>query len=496
MKIPFKSIRALPSGKILASLCLTVLILLLLPLLYVSRYNHPTGDDILYGADAHLVWEDTHSITRTIGSALRGVAHDYQTWQGTYVAMFLMRMQPTVFSEKLYFVTPFLIIGLLVGGYWYLLGQLRRYVIPLERHEQVGIWAVLMILSLQWVVSPGEAFYWYNGGMYYSGFYGITMLLFGLLCKYIFTRRKTTLAGIFFLIFLVGGSNYLTLLWSILVLLLTAAWCWWKKRPERLAVTGAALFQLGCFAVSAIAPGNAVRQAYSAQLSAFKTIVFSLWQGTAYLRAWMNGWWILGAMLLLVFAMPAIQKMEFRFPHPFLVTAFLYGMFCTLSCPTFYAQSSTGPGRALNIIYYGFILTSYISLFYLAGWVYNRHKDSGDRLHVLRPVYFRLLALTIVLQVCIGLNDNTIKLASSVQALRDIVHGTAAAYDREYNERIEILRNSDVPDLVFMPYQNQPLTVYVGDYGPNADQDSNRALARWYGHDTIVIDYSSLSIEN
>ena len=492
MKVPFKDIRTLPPGKILASLCLIVLILSLLPLLYISRYNHPTGDDIFYGIDAHLVWEDTHSIPRTIGNALQGVAHDYQTWQGTYVAMFLMRLQPTVFSEKLYFITPFLIIGLLLGGYWHLLCQLRRYVIPLERHEQVGIWAVLTFLSLQWVVSLGEAFYWYNGGLYYSGFYGITILLFGLLCKYIFTRKKTTLAGIFLLAFLVGGSNYLTLLWSMLVLFLTAAWCWVKKRPGRLALTCAALFQLGCFAVSAIAPGNAVRQAYSAQLSAVKTIIFSLWQGTAYLGVWMNGWWILGAMLLLVFVIPAIQKMDFHFPHPFLVTAFLYGMFCTLSCPTFYAQSSTGPGRALNIIYYGFIFTSYISLFYLAGWVYNRYRDSGDRLHVLHPVYFRLLALVVVLQVCIGLNDNTIKLSASVQALQDIIRGTAAAYDREYNERIELLQNSNVSDLVLMPYQNQPLTVYVGDYGPNADQGSNQALARWYGHDTIVIDYSSL----
>ena len=70
MKVPFKDIRTFPPGKILASLCLIVLILSLLPLLYVSRYNHPTGDDIFYGIDAHLVWEDTHSIPRTIGNAL------------------------------------------------------------------------------------------------------------------------------------------------------------------------------------------------------------------------------------------------------------------------------------------------------------------------------------------------------------------------------------------------------------------------------------------
>ena len=194
MKKPFERICA-PSRKSLAVFCLIVLVFSLLPLLYVSRYNHPTGDDILYGVDARLVWQNTHSIPQIIGSALQGVAHDYQIWQGTYAALFLMRLQPTVFSEKLYFLTPFLVIGLLLVGYWYLLCQIRRYILPLERYEQLGLWSVLMILSLQWAVSPKEAFYWYNGSVYYSGFYGITMLLFGLLCKYIFTRGKTVLAG-------------------------------------------------------------------------------------------------------------------------------------------------------------------------------------------------------------------------------------------------------------------------------------------------------------
>lgn len=487
-----KRFQSLYNRKNLARLCLAALFLSLIPLLYVGRYNHPTGDDIYYGLDAHMVWESTHSLPQIIHNALLGVAHDYQTWQGTYTGMLLMRLQPSVFSEKLYFLTPFLVIGLLLGGNGYLLRQIAHYVIPLERYELLGIWSVLMLLSLQWVISPGEAFYWYNGSVYYSGSYGLTMLLFGLVCKYTHTRRKTTLVGIFLLELLIGGSNYLTLLWAVLVLLLTTFWCWLAKRPGRFALTCASLFLIACFCISAAAPGNAVRQATTTQLSVFKTILYSLRQGTVYLSVWLNGWWLLGAMLMLFFAFPAITKMRFRFPYPFLVLLFMYGMFCTLSCPTFYAQSNTGPARALNVIYYGFILTTYISLFYLAGWVYNKHRDLWGGLHILLPVYCKLLALVLIIQVCIGLNDNTVKLAASVQALRDIVTGTAAAYDREYHDRIQLLESSDEPDLVLVPYQNQPLTVYVGDYGAIASQVSNQALARWYGHNSVVIDYGSL----
>lgn len=126
------------------------------------------------------------------------------------------------------------------------------------------------------------------------------------------------------------------------------------------------------------------------------------------------------------------------FLTPFLVTAFLYGMFCTLSRPSFYALSNTGLGRVLNAIYYGFILTSYISLLYLAGWVYNKHRDSWKQLHGLYPVYCQLLVQGIIWQIFIGLTDNTVKLSSSVQALRDIVSGTAATYDQEYQGYAEL----------------------------------------------------------
>ena len=30
-----------------------------------------------------------------------------------------------------------------------------------------------------------------------------------------------------------------------------------------------------------------------------------------------------------------------------------------------------------------------------------------------------------------------------------------------------------------------------GDYGPYSDQGSNQALAKWYGHKSVVIDYDA-----
>ena len=69
---------------------LAILLLSLIPLIWLGRYNYPTGDDYYYGAETHLVWQQTGSIIQTLDAACAGVADSYQIWQGTYSALFLM----------------------------------------------------------------------------------------------------------------------------------------------------------------------------------------------------------------------------------------------------------------------------------------------------------------------------------------------------------------------------------------------------------------------
>ena len=46
-----------------AAACLLILLIInLLPIIYLGRFNHPTGDDYYYGAEAHVVWEETGSV--------------------------------------------------------------------------------------------------------------------------------------------------------------------------------------------------------------------------------------------------------------------------------------------------------------------------------------------------------------------------------------------------------------------------------------------------
>ncbi len=488
-----KIIEKINYRKIVALGSLFFFILSLLPLLYVGMYNHPTGDDIYYGLQAHLAWEETGSLWQALVAAIKSVGEYYYKWQGTFSAMLVMHLQPTVFAEGAYFLTPYIVLGSLLSGSAYLWRQLTRFILPVEKLEAVGIWSVVMFVAIQWAFSIGEAFYWFNGAVYYSGFYGIMLWMFGLICKYLYVGGKHRIILAYVLAVLLGGSNYITLLFSMIVLMLISDYLFWKKNSKKWPVLGVFAVMGICLIISAAAPGNRVRGAMAASLPAYKAILLSLWKGVGFTDLWLDAWWFIGALLLLPFFVSIIRRTHWKYSYPLPVVGFLYGMFCSMICPTLYAQSTAGPGRAVNLYRYGFVLLSYIALFYVVGWCVRKleeHVEDVERL--LRSFKgFGILAMSciIVLQLGISYNNGSYREISVVKAVSDIVSGTGAAYDAEYEKRLEMLRADHNGDVVFTPFVNRPQTVYVGDLGQDASFGANQAMAKWYHKSSVIVDW-------
>ena len=138
--------------KVLAIASFLLLILSVIPLLYVGIYNHPTGDDIYYGLQAHLAWEETGSLWQTILAAVKSVGEYYYKWQGTFSAMLIMHLQPTVFAEGAYFLTPIIVLGSILAGSAYFWRQISRFVIPMDKVETVGTWSIVTFIILHSMV--------------------------------------------------------------------------------------------------------------------------------------------------------------------------------------------------------------------------------------------------------------------------------------------------------------------------------------------------------
>ena len=84
----------------------------MLPLLLIARFAIPSADDFSYGYHTVFTWRETGSIIQTISAAVDGTRHFYNTWQGTFTAIFLMTLHPGIFAEELYMAG---VIALILG---------------------------------------------------------------------------------------------------------------------------------------------------------------------------------------------------------------------------------------------------------------------------------------------------------------------------------------------------------------------------------------------
>ena len=95
---------------------LVVLLLSLLPMLYIAQYDLPLGDDVIYGAPVTSALQQDASVSSALSAAAGVVAEKFQSWQGTFSAIFLMALQPGVFGLSYYQITPYLMLGALIAS--------------------------------------------------------------------------------------------------------------------------------------------------------------------------------------------------------------------------------------------------------------------------------------------------------------------------------------------------------------------------------------------
>lgn len=207
--------------------------------------------------------------------------------------------------------------------------------------------------------------------------------------------------------------------------------------------------------------------------------------------AWLDKWWLLGALVMLPMMLGLIRKTSFQFPWPGFVLLYLYGAFSAMSCPTFYALGSTGPGRIINIIYDSFLVVSYVQTFYLLGYICRRWEDAvtdePKRKERLRGLFVTLYNGAVV-SLCMSLllAGNILDM-TTVTACKVWIKGEGKQYDLEYRERLAVLEDETVTDVVFAPYTVEPELVFIADGTEDPSFVNNREWADFYGKNSLVI---------
>lgn len=367
-----------------AWLAAALLLLSSVPIFLVSLSARPMFDDFAFGEGLR---------NRGLAGLWQSVALYWQGWQGSFAGTVLMGVQPAAFGPpRLYGITGLVMVMLVAGAVFAIvfaaLGRLAR---PAEKSL---VACALAFSCIQWAPHIPHAFFWWNGAMYYSGAFCI--MLFALAAMLVKKNAAAVCAAAFF----IGGTNFVTALFFLLVCLaFLAYWAgalffggrrWARplfggaRAAAGRARYAAAVFlsALGGLLVSALAPGNGYRAALYEGMGPVRAVYHSVAHGVFDAVSFLG----LPPLLLLAALLPLLGKIsgrtEFRFPYPLAAALLSFLLFASQNAPAMYAMGGRGfaDGRISNVMHYSFMVLLYANAFYCCGHFAKKWPEKFRRI--------------------------------------------------------------------------------------------------------------------
>lgn len=468
-----------------------VLVCLIIPLLLIGLYARPYADDCDYGIETHAVVQSGGGLVPLIGAALHTAARFYNNWQGTYASCFVMSLQPGIFGDRLYFLTPLL----LIGGIFLCLFIVFHIVTKRFLSGRPSFRFLLSLLCTAVVLcglpSAAEGLYWFNGAMHYMPWGLTTIVSIALLCELYYTcsaLKKSILLVISVLLsFVISGGNQSTALAHILLLSIGTALLILRKRYYSIAPLIAALTG---FAIMAVAPGNAIRQDELYRADIISTIIQSAAQSLTYLGKWLNLSFLCILILFTPFAIAVVKnsagKVQYR--HPVWLMILSYGILCSMLCPPYYAMSDFGAARLTNTVWLIFLALALFNYVYLLGWLDCKtkilHKENFQ-LETVKPCNLALVGLLCLAMIFLRSPSNVNTVSNSAAAVMGLANGTAAAYAVERDAQLAILNDDSIRDAELSPIRVKADLLFLSDLNESPNAWPNTSCAEYYGKDSV-----------
>lgn len=477
-------------------------VLSLIPLILIARYDHPSADDFTYGLLTSQAWASTGSILNVLSAAFKTVHDTYFNWQGSFSGVFMMAVQPAVFGENLYILTPLLTLSIFLFGALFLGKVILMDYLKADKWSFLVIGFVTAAMSLNFLPSPVEGIYWYNGAFYYTGFYALSLVVFGLVLRYYRakSRKAMVIKAVLMILFsfAIGGGNYTTALVTALVLTLLTVLGLLHHQGMRVIFPAAAMLSnVAALVISLAAPGNAVRKSHFTHTPSVMDAIFDSLK-TAWI--YISYWTTLPVIVCLLFLIPLIYQIvravRFSFHFPLLILLISFGVFSSQFTPPIYALGYSGPSRLLNVIYFSYYIFMLVNMFYFTGWFIRqfRRKETKAaeqapnlKLSSLKEKYRILLLVCFTVLFSAGcMGWNRVRTMTSVSAAISLKNGQAAKYDREANQRLKIYRSSRQKNVVVSKFSEKPYVLCFNDIEKDPSNWRNTAITKYYNLKSVV----------
>ena len=454
-----------------------VYLITILPLLYMGRYIHPLWDDYGSASWIHNFMEKKYYLLVLL-TPLGNVIGSWILWQGTYAAEFLFPLQPGAWIVPAYWITPLIIIASMTVGYIIFWRNLSREVFRNKSIYGSLIAIALLIIQFQYVPHIHSAFYWFNGSIYYSFFFAMMLIeLSQVFC--VINGSKYNKKLVVILAIVVSGGNLSTALINVLILILLNINAIIIKKEKNLDLKHITIAAIIGLLVSMIAPGNAVRAAQCISMPPIKAIISSIVFSLKNIKHWL-GFPQIGLLILLTpILFLLVRNIRLSFKNMLVDEILLFLLFAAQATPPFYAMSFAGDERQIDMYYYSFYMLISLGMTCFIAWIKSLNKFELMENNIKKVAGVSGFIFGFVIMI-IGIMNNEITNLNSFKVLDEIVSGRASAYDKEFNEKIQMIENSD--EICYVS-EIENYTEILPPFGIDIDPDYwvNEAMANYYG---------------
>lgn len=435
-----------------------ILIVSLIPFALIAPYATPIADDFGYGAPVFYALRAGGSfpaaeILRALAESLQ---YSYRNWQGTFGSVLLFSLQPAAFADKLYAVTPAVMLSAVIFPVFAALKSIRG----MNRSARIFIGSIIALLCVQYLPSVSDGIFWWNGAAHYMIFWGLSVTAIILQINLSDPKNKgktffIKTAALCLLAFFIGGGNYscaLTFTLASCILTVFAS----AKRNKYITAAGIfiTVFAAAGLLISAAAPGNAVRQAEFEKLNAVSAIIMSLRQAAVSVGGFTDIK-IIGALMMCapVFVISA-RKTDFKFRYPFLVCVISFLLLAAMYAPPLYATGDCTAMRMENMFYLAYLFFIFGNIFYISGWIARKASNADKSRRIMVSVC--AVGAAVFTAACVfSVND-----CSAYIAYSDLRSGGAETYGKEIEERIKIYNDKSITSARFEPISQRPASFF------------------------------------
>lgn len=484
------------SPKTVCWLMVAILVVSLIPLLWISFYSFPMADDFSFSRIVRDAWDKSHNLPAVAGVLFSSIVDNFFHWQGSYFSTLLGSVQPALLGEHMYFLTAWILIGATVLATFLLTFSVCHHVFKQSGYEIPTIIAcVILLMFIQWIPSPVQGFFWWDGAIVYVGVQMLFIASLAGIIRCLVNGRMPAITVVLLSLsaFLVGGGNYITALLQCELLFLLLLYAFWAKKNIRLKLVLVFAFAAAGLLINVLAPGNSYRQSTYTPMALLPSIKISF--ATAFRHSCL---WLPRIAVGLLFLLPFLWMLPLQdaCKKVWLLPTAIILCFClhaSMYEPSFFATGIKGEQRIDNICFYMFILQSVLCAYLaiqLIKWKWKKRYEnievscqSKKWIRCIALVSALVIALTGVL-VIYEFKVHQLTL-SSASAMVSLLKGKAHEYRRVCFERLSILK-SDEANVVLPLHVDPPYVLMWADIQADPTYWVNTTLAEYYGKESVA----------